>query len=137
MTSVLIVCIVHFIFVLEMVQTCFTAADGFHWFVFGFGDMDRLGEFFLANFDSPMMSAVIAFVVQLVYAWRVFHLSKLRAITGIICVVRTTFSLLVESLKALYIFLVCRGSSGWRTRNWYRGGYSERSRFNYDIFTLF
>lgn len=65
----------------------FTAADGFHWFVFGFGDMDRLGEFFLANFDSPMMSAVIALVVQGAYAWRVYHLSKLRVITGVICLV--------------------------------------------------
>lgn len=70
-----------------MVQTIFTAADGFHWFVFGFGDMDRLGEFYLANFDSPMMSAVIAFVVQIMYAWRVYHLSKLRVVTGLICVV--------------------------------------------------
>ena len=76
------------IFALELVQTIFTVADGFHWFVFGFGDMDRLGEFFLANFDSPMMSAVIAFIVQNVYAWRVYHLSKLKAITGVICIVR-------------------------------------------------
>lgn len=79
---------VHFIFVVELVQTIFTVADGFHWFVFGFGDMNKLGEFFLANFDSPMMSAVIALVVQGMYAWRVYHLSKLRVITGVICLVR-------------------------------------------------
>ncbi|KAF5364136.1 hypothetical protein D9756_000146 [Leucocoprinus leucothites] len=74
----------HFICFLEMVQTFLTVADGFHWFVFGFGDMDKLAEFFLANFDTPMMSVVIAFIVQCMYAWRVYVLSKLRVITGVI-----------------------------------------------------
>ncbi|KAF9449485.1 hypothetical protein P691DRAFT_667400, partial [Macrolepiota fuliginosa MF-IS2] len=79
--------IVHFIFLLETVQTFFTVADGFHWFVYGFGNVEQLSEFFLANFDSPMMGSVIALVVQLVYAWRVYHLSGLKSITGLICLV--------------------------------------------------
>jgi hypothetical protein len=79
---------VHFIFFVEVVQTIFTVADGFHWFVFGYGDMQKLNEFFLSNFDTPIMSAVIALVVQSVYAWRVWHLSGLKFISGLIVLVR-------------------------------------------------
>ncbi|KAF5348919.1 hypothetical protein D9756_009830 [Leucocoprinus leucothites] len=75
---------VAFIFVMEFAQTLMTVADGFHWFVFGFGDVNALGEFFLANFDSPMMSSVVALVVQSMYAWRLYRLSKSKVLTYII-----------------------------------------------------
>lgn len=78
----------HFIVFIETVQSIFTVADGFHWFVFGYGDMNRLHEFFLANFDTPIMSSIVALLVQGIYAWRVYRLSKLKALTGVISLVR-------------------------------------------------
>ncbi|KAF5364140.1 hypothetical protein D9756_000142 [Leucocoprinus leucothites] len=57
---------VHFICFLEMVQSFLTVADGFH------------------CFDTPIMSVTIAFIVQCMYAWRVYILSNLKVVSGII-----------------------------------------------------
>ncbi|KAJ3558024.1 hypothetical protein NP233_g11594 [Leucocoprinus birnbaumii] len=68
----------------ELVQTMLTVADGFHWFVFGFGNTSALNEFFFANFDSPIMTAIVALVVQCMYAWRVYRISQAKFFTLII-----------------------------------------------------
>ncbi|KAJ3560490.1 hypothetical protein NP233_g10803 [Leucocoprinus birnbaumii] len=68
----------------ELVQTMLTVADGFHWFVFGFGDTGALNEFFFANFDSPIMTAIVALVVQCMYAWRVYRISQAKFLTLVI-----------------------------------------------------
>jgi hypothetical protein len=61
--------------------------DGFHWFVYDFGDYDALLDFKLSSIDSPIFDAVIAFVVQLVYCWRIWLLSKWRVFPCIIAFV--------------------------------------------------
>lgn len=55
-----------------------SVADGFHWFVYGYGNLERLGEYYLANFDSPIISSLIAVISQGVYCWRIHHLSRWR-----------------------------------------------------------
>ncbi|KAF8876259.1 hypothetical protein BD779DRAFT_1449536, partial [Infundibulicybe gibba] len=48
---------------LETAQTVLSTADAFHWFAFGFGNMEYLDEYFLANFDTPILGSIIALVV--------------------------------------------------------------------------
>ncbi|KXN91146.1 Replication factor C subunit 1 [Leucoagaricus sp. SymC.cos] len=66
-----------------------TVADGFHWFVYGYGNMDRLGEYYLANFDSPILCSIIALISQGVYCWRIYHLSQWKVPTFIIALAAT------------------------------------------------
>ncbi|KAF9442074.1 hypothetical protein P691DRAFT_765606 [Macrolepiota fuliginosa MF-IS2] len=76
--------LVHIQFLLEAAQTVMTVADGFHWFVFGYGDVRKLGEYNLANIDSPIMCSVIALISQGVYCWRIYRLSRWKVPTLII-----------------------------------------------------
>ena len=99
-----------------------TAADGFHWFVFGFGDMNRLGEFFLANIDTPIMSVIIALVVQGMYAWRVYILSRFRVITGLIIFVGAfAWCVIVVRFDKRACVIVHPCTSCWRSWYWHRG----------------
>ncbi|KAF8878872.1 hypothetical protein BD779DRAFT_1628379 [Infundibulicybe gibba] len=76
--------LVYTLLLLETVQTMFTTADAFHWFAFGFGDMDSLSQFFLSNFDSPILGSIIAFIVQLVFCGRIWALSQSKILSGAI-----------------------------------------------------
>jgi len=71
--------IIHFIFVLDTVQTCFSMDDTFFYFVYGFGDVQRLFDLHWA-FDVPTLDAIIGLVVQGVYCWRIWVLSGWRVI---------------------------------------------------------
>ncbi|KAF7776835.1 hypothetical protein Agabi119p4_5228 [Agaricus bisporus var. burnettii] len=82
--------LVHVIFFLETAQTVMTVADGFHWFVYGFGSIKKLGEYFLANFDSPILCSIIALISQGVYCWRIYYLSRWKIPTIIIGIAALT-----------------------------------------------
>ncbi|KAF8875054.1 hypothetical protein BD779DRAFT_1450397, partial [Infundibulicybe gibba] len=80
--------LVYSLLLLETVQTVLSTADAFHWFAFGFGNMDRLAEFFLSNIDTPILGSVVAFVVQLVFCGRIWALGKSKVLSGVITLVR-------------------------------------------------
>jgi hypothetical protein len=67
---------VYGLFVLDILQTVMVTADAFHWFVYGFGNMDRLNDTFLNSWDVPLLDAVISLVVQGFYCWRIHVLRK-------------------------------------------------------------
>ncbi|KXN92500.1 hypothetical protein AN958_07447 [Leucoagaricus sp. SymC.cos] len=76
---------VHFLFLLEAVQSILVIADAFHWFVYNFGDYNGLLDLAYSSIDGPILDSFIAFVVQLVYCWRIWVLSRRRiAIPAII-----------------------------------------------------
>ncbi|EKM78273.1 hypothetical protein AGABI1DRAFT_129392 [Agaricus bisporus var. burnettii JB137-S8] len=79
--------IVHVQFLLETAQTIMSVADGFHWFVDGYGVGDQLSEFFLAAIDTPILCTLIAVISQGAYCWRIYRLSGWRVITSLIVVV--------------------------------------------------
>ncbi|XP_006455106.1 hypothetical protein AGABI2DRAFT_121050 [Agaricus bisporus var. bisporus H97] len=79
--------IVHAQFLLETAQTIMSVADGFHWFVDGYGVGDQLSEFFLAAIDTPILCTLIAVISQGAYCWRIYRLSGWRVITSLIVVV--------------------------------------------------
>ncbi|KAF8883457.1 hypothetical protein BD779DRAFT_1540027 [Infundibulicybe gibba] len=82
--------LVYVLFLLETAQTALSTADAFHWFAFGFGNMAYLAEYFLANFDTPILGSMIAFVVQLVFCGRIWALSKSKVLSGVIALFSVT-----------------------------------------------
>jgi len=61
--------------------------DCFEWFVYEFGNYKNLFMFKLSSIDSPILNGVIEFLVQLVYCWHIWVLSKWRILPGIIAFV--------------------------------------------------
>ncbi|KAJ7681358.1 hypothetical protein B0H17DRAFT_1205888 [Mycena rosella] len=57
--------IVYGLFILDVLQTALVTADAFHWFAYGFGNMDRLNDAFLNSWDVPLLDSVISLVVPL------------------------------------------------------------------------
>lgn len=55
-------------------RTAPSAINTFFYFVYGFGDVNRLFQFHWA-FDVPTLDAVIGLIVQGVYCWRIWKLS--------------------------------------------------------------
>ncbi|KAJ7172896.1 hypothetical protein C8R43DRAFT_977830 [Mycena crocata] len=60
----------------HILQTALVTVDAFHWFVYGFGNMDRLNDTFLNSWDVPLLDSVISLVVQVFYCWRIYILRK-------------------------------------------------------------
>ncbi|RDX41806.1 hypothetical protein OH76DRAFT_1489198 [Lentinus brumalis] len=82
--------LVYGLFVLDVIQTCLVTADAFHWFVFGFGDMNRLNDTFLNSWDVPFLDAIIATIVQTFYCWRIWILTRSLVFPVIIFLVSLT-----------------------------------------------
>ncbi|KAJ6549827.1 hypothetical protein B0H19DRAFT_1159817 [Mycena capillaripes] len=78
------------LFVIDMLQTALVTADAFHWFVFGFGNMDRLNDTFLNSWDVPLLDSVISLVVQIFYCWRIYVLRKSFVFPVLITLVSVT-----------------------------------------------
>ncbi|KAF9460302.1 hypothetical protein BDZ94DRAFT_1311674 [Collybia nuda] len=85
-----VVFIVYILFFLEMIQTGLSTADAFHWFAYGFGNMNTLGTAYISAFDAPIMNSFMAFMVQLFYSWRLWILSKSRVLVMVIVIVGGT-----------------------------------------------
>ncbi|KAI9457787.1 hypothetical protein BJY52DRAFT_1212427 [Lactarius psammicola] len=83
----------YFVFVLETVQTALSGADAHYWFVAGFGDVERLRNAHFGPIDIPIMNAVISFVVQGYFCYRIWIIMNRRSsswICWIIAVVAVT-----------------------------------------------
>nr|GAT55908.1 predicted protein [Mycena chlorophos] len=61
---------------LDVLQTCLITADAFHWFAFGFGNMEQLDQTFLNSWDVPFLDAIISLIVQGFYCWRIYMIRK-------------------------------------------------------------
>ncbi|KXN92498.1 hypothetical protein AN958_07445 [Leucoagaricus sp. SymC.cos] len=65
---------------IDALQSILSMVDAFHWFVYNFGNGDALLDLEMAGFDGPLLDGIIAFMVQLMYCWRIWVLSRRRAI---------------------------------------------------------
>ncbi|KAK0241066.1 hypothetical protein EDD85DRAFT_388161 [Armillaria nabsnona] len=84
--------LVYGIYIVEFVQTILASHDAFATFGYGFGDLDALTDVHFYWLIVPIMSAVIACVGQVFYAYRIFILSKSRIVPiFVICVSLTSF----------------------------------------------
>ncbi|KAK0223758.1 hypothetical protein IW262DRAFT_1458791 [Armillaria fumosa] len=79
--------IIYGVYIIESVQTILVAHDAFATFGYGFGDIHALTRMNYFWLTVPVMSAVVAGVGQVFYAYRIFVLSEPRIIPiFIICV---------------------------------------------------
>ncbi|KAJ6511774.1 hypothetical protein DFH09DRAFT_1333554 [Mycena vulgaris] len=79
--------LVYGVAILDIIQTVMVTADAFHWFVYGFGNMETLDQTFLNSWDVPLLDSVISLVVQAFYCWRIYFLRKGFVIPGLILLV--------------------------------------------------
>jgi hypothetical protein len=68
--------LVYLVAVLETIQVCFNGADVFHWYAAGYGNLEMLNEVNFSPFDTPMLGAIVAFIVQLFFSYRIWTLQK-------------------------------------------------------------
>ncbi|KAI0253515.1 hypothetical protein BJV78DRAFT_182743 [Lactifluus subvellereus] len=66
----------YFVFLVETVQTALTGADVYYWFMAGFGDLNRLKNSNFSPIDSPTVEAIISFIVQGFFCYRIWTLNK-------------------------------------------------------------
>ncbi|KAI9445946.1 hypothetical protein H4582DRAFT_2069310 [Lactarius indigo] len=66
----------YFIFLLETAQTALTGADVYYWFVAEFGNVQHLEKSHFAPIDIPIITAVISFIVQIYFCYRIWVLSR-------------------------------------------------------------
>lgn len=85
---------VHIIFLLDTIQSILTVEDTFFWFAYNFGDIDKIYQFHFASIDVPLIDAVVAFTVQMVYCWRIWVLSRWRVVPTLITLVHSASSFL-------------------------------------------
>ncbi|PBK86564.1 hypothetical protein ARMGADRAFT_531211 [Armillaria gallica] len=84
-------CLVYAIYIVEFIQTMLFTHDAFAMFGYGFGDIEALIRMNFNWLTIPIMSAAVAFVGQVFYAYRIFILSKSRVVPiFVICVSLTS-----------------------------------------------
>ncbi|EPS98214.1 hypothetical protein FOMPIDRAFT_1051787 [Fomitopsis schrenkii] len=76
--------LVYGVLVFEWVQTGLLSASAFQIFVYHYGDVEIVTRIYNGWFTIPVMSAMISMVVQTFFAWRIYRLSKLRLLAGVI-----------------------------------------------------
>jgi hypothetical protein len=50
--------------------------DAFYWFVYSFGNYDKILELNVSSINAPFMDAITAIIVQFVYCWRIWVLGR-------------------------------------------------------------
>ncbi|KAJ3562285.1 hypothetical protein NP233_g9674 [Leucocoprinus birnbaumii] len=88
--------IVHFLWLMETIQSILALSDGLEWFVYHFGDYSSLLESYDSPISNPICDSIIAFPVQLVYCWRIWVLSGWILIPSVIA-----FSALVAASSGI------------------------------------
>jgi len=73
-------------------QSIMVMVNCFEWFVYDFGNYRNLFMFKLSSVISLFFNGVIVFLVQLVYCWRIWVLSKWRILPGVVAFVSEDIS---------------------------------------------
>ncbi|KAK0459364.1 uncharacterized protein EV420DRAFT_1642328 [Desarmillaria tabescens] len=85
-------CLVYGIYTVEFVQTMLVTHDAFAMFGYGFGDIEALTDMHFDWLTVPIMSAAVACVGQVFYAYRIFILSKSQIVPILVTCVSLTSS---------------------------------------------
>lgn len=112
--------------------------DTFFWFAYNFGDINKVYQFHFASIDVPLIDAVVAFTVQMVYCWRIWVLSRWRVVPTLITLVHPASSSFLFFGHLTKMALDCPPgrsirSSCWSSNSEYRdlyecGGLSSSKR---------
>ncbi|KAH9175033.1 hypothetical protein EDB89DRAFT_2067183 [Lactarius sanguifluus] len=68
--------LVYFVFLVETIQTALTGADGYYWFVAGFGNVEHLKNSHFFPIDVSVVGTIISFIVQGYFCYRIWVLNK-------------------------------------------------------------
>ncbi|KAJ7451702.1 hypothetical protein FB451DRAFT_1566202, partial [Mycena latifolia] len=71
--------LVYIVFLLDLAATTMSFADSYHWFAAGFGNLLAIDDIWLSAFDTPMIGAMLASIVQCFYCYRLWTLNKYTA----------------------------------------------------------
>ncbi|KAJ6530253.1 hypothetical protein B0H19DRAFT_1273915 [Mycena capillaripes] len=85
--------LVYTVYTIVLVDTILITRDAFTTFAYGFGDPAALKEVNLYGLSIPIMSALVSFIGQSFYAYRVHVLSRSLFIPGLIMVVSLASSI--------------------------------------------
>ncbi|KJA26319.1 hypothetical protein HYPSUDRAFT_181098 [Hypholoma sublateritium FD-334 SS-4] len=118
---------VYSIFVLDALQTFLVTENTFHVFGEHFGDIDVSNEVGVTWFAVPIMSGLVASMVQSVYAYRIYMLSKSKIIFASIILlssVQLTGAIMVgvEAKNAGVITGILGGNESLITAGIWEGG---------------
>lgn len=91
--------LVYCIFLLETLQTSLNGADLYYWFASGFGNMNHITSPYASAFDTPIMGAVVSFMVQMFFVYRIWVLGKKRTWLLCVLIVATSF---VDATAAIW-----------------------------------
>ena len=83
-------------------------ADAFHWFVFGFGNMNRLDDTFLNSWDVVLIDSVVALIVQSFYCWRIYLLQESVILPIFIILVSNFLGIICKLFIFLMYKFMCR-----------------------------
>ncbi|KAJ3788139.1 hypothetical protein GGU10DRAFT_385259 [Lentinula aff. detonsa] len=72
------------VYLLDWAQTCSATYDVFHWFVYGWGSIDALYDLWSTFLNVPILSSIIAAIVQIYFGWRIWKLTHSRIIFSVI-----------------------------------------------------
>ncbi|KAF7369109.1 putative Transmembrane protein [Mycena venus] len=70
--------LVYAVYILDWIQTCSATYDAFQWFVYGWGNIPALYGLFTTFLNVPILSSIIAAIVQIFFGWRIGTLSESR-----------------------------------------------------------
>ncbi|KAJ8087668.1 hypothetical protein PM082_006503 [Marasmius tenuissimus] len=76
--------LVYTVVLLDTSQTVMVTYDNYTTFAKGFGNMNRLNEVGLLWIDLCFVDGLVAFLVEGFYAWRIWILSRSKALVGVI-----------------------------------------------------
>ncbi|KAK7046319.1 hypothetical protein R3P38DRAFT_2507608, partial [Favolaschia claudopus] len=68
--------LVYSVFTIDLAATVMCFADAYHWFASGYGNLLALNDIWLSGFDTPMLGAWLAAIVQCFYAYRLWTINK-------------------------------------------------------------
>ncbi|KIK53876.1 hypothetical protein GYMLUDRAFT_207154 [Collybiopsis luxurians FD-317 M1] len=78
--------LVYVVYLLDWAQTCLATYDAFNWFVYGWGNLPALYQLYSSFLNIPILSSVIALIVQVFFGWRIWRLSQSRVAFGLVIV---------------------------------------------------
>jgi hypothetical protein len=110
----------YFIFLAETVQTALTGADVYYWFMAGFGDPSRLKKSNFSAIDSPTADAIISFIVQGFFCYRIWTLNKKVWWLALIIAIVRMFSF-AAPVVCLLRHEACCDTSVWGGMGWDQG----------------
>ncbi|KAE9387721.1 hypothetical protein BT96DRAFT_890965 [Gymnopus androsaceus JB14] len=77
--------LVYTVYLLDWAQTCSATYDAFHWFVYGWGNIPALYDLYSTFLNVPILSSIIAVIVQIFFGWRIWKFSQSRVSFALVC----------------------------------------------------